>query len=237
MTDETIRAKLRPLIEKPKVADEDLIGSMSVAISMEAEQSNKFNLKGNSAKVFAVEGAALGNGKKDQQILTTLKAVQADLAAVQSEVKTLWETASSQKTDAIRSNHAKNETSARASPRGCQECKRKREGDRCSHCYFCGGSNQYCHARYPRRAGSSHTRERKLPPVYGCLKFDCHMELLQCSACQSVCYFFVQCQKAHWPKHKVLCKAIKELEKKRCWETPKMRMCLQATSLQGSKSA
>lgn len=134
--------------------------------------------------------------------------------AVQSEVKTLWETASSQKTDTIRSNHAKNETSAGASPRGCQECKKKREGDRCSHCYFCGGSNQYCHARYPHRAGSSHTRERKVPPVYGCLKFDCHMELLQCSACQSVCYFFVQCQKAHWPKHKVLCKAIKELSVK-----------------------
>lgn len=62
MTDEIIRAKIRPLIEKPKVADEDLIGAMSVAISTEAEQSNKFNLKGNSAKVFAVEGAALGNG-------------------------------------------------------------------------------------------------------------------------------------------------------------------------------
>ena len=48
----------------------------------------------------------------------------------------------------------------------------------------------------------------------GCLKFDCHKELLQCSACQSVRYCSVHCQKAHWPKHKVLCKAIKELSAK-----------------------
>ena len=76
----------------------------------------------------------------------------------------------------------------------------------------------------------------------GCLKFDCHMELLQCSACQSVHYCSVQCQKAHWPKHKVLCKAIKELPakgacKEKGLETSKMRVCLQATSLPGNKSA
>ena len=92
LADETIRAKIRPLTQDPKVADEDLIGAMSLAISAETERRNKFNPKGKSAKVFAVEGAAEANRKKEQQkdqILATLKAVQADLAAVQSEVKTL----------------------------------------------------------------------------------------------------------------------------------------------------
>ncbi|KAL9983137.1 hypothetical protein ACROYT_G005269 [Oculina patagonica] len=163
LADETIHAKIRPLTQDPKVADEDLIGAMSLAISAETERSNKFNPKGKSAKVFAVEGAAEANGKKEQQkdqILETLKAVQADLAAVQSEVKTLRETANNQKADTTRPSHAGNGTSVGASTRGCQGCRRKRE------------------------------------------------------ACQSVRYCSVHCQKAHWPKHKVLCKAIKELSAK-----------------------
>ena len=48
----------------------------------------------------------------------------------------------------------------------------------------------------------------------GCLKLDCRTQLLQCSACQSVRYCSVHCQRAHWPKHKVLCKAIKELSER-----------------------
>lgn len=40
------------------------------------------------------------------------------------------------------------------------------------------------------------------------------MQLRQCSACQSVWYCSVRCQKGHWPEHKVLCKAIKELSER-----------------------
>ena len=63
LADETIRAKIRPLTQNPKVADEDLIGAMSLAISAEAERSNKFNLasKGKSVKVSAIESAAESN--------------------------------------------------------------------------------------------------------------------------------------------------------------------------------
>ena len=63
LADETICAKIRPLTQNPKVADEDLIGAMSLAISAEAEQSNKFNLtsKGKSVKVSTIESAAESN--------------------------------------------------------------------------------------------------------------------------------------------------------------------------------
>lgn len=47
LADETIRAKIRPLTQDPKVADEDLIGATSLAISAETERRNKFNPKGN----------------------------------------------------------------------------------------------------------------------------------------------------------------------------------------------
>jgi len=99
LADETIRAKVRPLTQNPQVADEDLVEVMSLAKSAETERSNKFSLtsKGKSAKVYTVESPADKSAKKEQQkdqhILATLKAVQADLASVRSEVETLRETA------------------------------------------------------------------------------------------------------------------------------------------------
>ena len=44
LADETIRAKIRPLTRDSNVADEDLIGAVSLAISAEMERSNKFSL-------------------------------------------------------------------------------------------------------------------------------------------------------------------------------------------------
>ena len=162
LADETIRAKIRPLAQNPKVADEDLIGAMSLAISAEAEQSNKLNLasKGKSAKVSAIESAAESNTKKeiqkDQQVLATLKAVQA-------EVKNLREAASNQKADPMMPSHAGNGVRTGARPLGCQECRRKREGDRCPHCYLCGGLYdiaRYCQSRPRNYSGNA----PRLPP-------------------------------------------------------------------------
>ena len=164
LADETIHAKIRPLTQNSKVADEDLIGAMSLAISAEAERSNKFNLtsKGKSVKVSAIESAAESNTKKelqkDQQVLATLKAVQAELATMKAEVKNLREAASNQKADPMMPSHAGNGLRTGARPLGCQECRRKKEGDRCPHCYLCGGLYhiaRYCQPRprnYPGNA-------------------------------------------------------------------------------------
>ena len=125
LADETIHAKIRPLTQNPKVADEDLIGAMSLAISAEAERSNKFNLasKGKSVKVSAIESAAESNTKKelqkDQQVLATLKAVQAELATMKAEVKNLREAASNQKADPMMPSHAGNGVRTGARPLGC----------------------------------------------------------------------------------------------------------------------
>ena len=42
LADATIRAKIRPLLRNPSVADEDLIEAMSLAMSAESERANKF---------------------------------------------------------------------------------------------------------------------------------------------------------------------------------------------------
>ena len=160
LADETIRAKVRPLTQDPQVADEDLIEVMSLAISAETERSNKFSLtsKGKSAKKEQQK-----EQQKDQHILATLKAVQADLASVRSEVETLRETAIRQKADSTRPARPGNGVTMGARSPGCQECRRKREGDRCPHCYLCGGLNhiaRYCQTKYRSPPGNA----PRLPP-------------------------------------------------------------------------
>ena len=66
----------------------------------------------------------------------------------------------------------------------------------------------------PAGQGVALPEKEKSHQCSGCLEFDCRKQLLQCSACQSVRYCSEHCQKVHWPKHKVLCKAIKELSER-----------------------
>ena len=169
LADETIRAKVGPLTQNHQVADEDLIKVMSLAISAETERRNKFSLasKGKSAKVYTVEIPADTSTKKEQQkdqhIVVTLRAVQADLASVLSEAETLRETVISQKADSIRPARLGNGVTLGARSPDCQECRRKKEGDRCPHCYLCGGPNHI--ARYFQAKNRSHPGNApRLPP-------------------------------------------------------------------------
>ena len=110
---------------------------MSLAISTETERSNKIGLasKGKSAKVQTVESSADTTTKKEQQkdqhILATLKAMQANLASKWSEGETLSETGISQNAGSLRPARLRNEVTMGAMSPGCQERRRKREGDRC----------------------------------------------------------------------------------------------------------
>ena len=130
-----------------------------------------------AAKVYTVESSADTSTKKeqhkDQHILATLKAVQANLASVRLEVEKLRETAISQKVDSIRPSRPGNGVTMGARSPGCQERRRKREGDRCPHCYLCVA--RYCQTKYrghlgnapwlPCGTGSSLARGREVPPV------------------------------------------------------------------------
>ena len=63
----------------------------------------------------------------------------------------------------------------------------------------------------PAGQGVALPEKEKSHQCSGCPKLDCRTQLLQCLACQCVRYCSLDYQKVHWPKHKVLCKAIKEL--------------------------
>ena len=98
LIDETIRAKMRPTLKNPSVADEDLIEAMSMAMSAETERLNKFGASGRAkqASVSSLEMAKsnIKKKKEDGRVLAALKAVQSDMATMQTEMKTLQETVS-----------------------------------------------------------------------------------------------------------------------------------------------
>ena len=132
-------------------------------MSAETERSHKFGLssKTKSVKVSTLEKGIDARVKKDKELLAALKAVQSDLAAVQSEAKTLSSTLTASSKPLTGFNHNGN----KAEPRqlGCRVCREKGEGDKCSHCFLCGGLNQiarYCRTKFNNLQGKG----RRLPP-------------------------------------------------------------------------
>lgn len=177
LADETIRAKIRPLLKNTSVADEDLIEAMSLAMSAESERANKFS-QGRptrpSTKVSKVDVGSSSESKEtnqsnpqDNQILATLKAIRSELNSVQSEVASLQRKVDDKSvplnhapTDEAEVNGAtRNDTMFRPRnpfPRRCQSCVANNQVD-CSHCFKCGGLNHM--ARYCRSGNG-----RRLPP-------------------------------------------------------------------------
>ena len=172
LADETIRAKIRPLLKNPSVADEDLIEAMSLAMSAESERANKFTQGKSirpSTKIPKVEVGASGEPKennpsnqRENQILATLKATQSEMNTVQSEVASLQKKVDDK--DYPR-NHPPAEGAARSDtmsrprrfyPRQCKSCYENKQMD-CSHCFKCVGPNHT--ARYCRPGNG-----RRLPP-------------------------------------------------------------------------
>jgi hypothetical protein len=77
LTDETIRAKMRPTLKNPSVADEDLIEAMSMAMSAKTERLDKFGASGRAkqASVSSLEMAKsnIKEKKEDGRVLAVLK--------------------------------------------------------------------------------------------------------------------------------------------------------------------
>ena len=152
------------------------------------------SLRQGAAKVYTVESSADTSTKKeqhkDQHILATLKAVQANLASVRSEVEKLRETAISQKGLLVLEMEWQWEQGHLVA---------KSVGERgkatAAHIAICALHAIVkpsikviweTHPGYPAGQGVASPEEEKSHQCSGCLKFDCHTQLLQCSACQSV---------------------------------------------------
>ncbi len=151
LKDETIRAKLRPLVGKTDVSDEELIEAMFLTVSAETERSKKFNItspmKSTKARVSTVQKE---EDIEKKEMLAVIKQVKTDLSVMQNEMKTFRETVQNQRQN----------PSTVKPPRKCENCK---PTDECRHCFHCGELHHI--ARYCRKGkqyGSGNGR--RLPP-------------------------------------------------------------------------
>ena len=176
LANETILAKMRPLLKNESVADEELIEVVSSAMAAESERATKFNQVGrikSSPKVSKIEtGApprpAESPNAHDSEIMVTLKAIQAELNTVQSEVASL-RTKVDQKdspqghppsstfmTGRVGQNRRNDgRQDDHDYPPLCKKCHDENQVN-CPHCFKCGGRNHT--ARYCRSGN-----ERRLP--------------------------------------------------------------------------
>ncbi|CAB3983154.1 Transposon Ty3-G Gag-Pol poly [Paramuricea clavata] len=175
LADETIRAKMRPLLKNESVADEELIEVMSSAMAAESERATTFNQVGrvkSSPKVSKIETGVPPRSTEspnahDSEILVTLKVIQAELNTVQSEVASL-RTKVDQKdspqghppsstfmTGRVGQNR-RNDGRQGDYPPMCKKCHEENQVN-CPHCFKCGGRNHT--ARYCRGLGDSSDTE------------------------------------------------------------------------------
>ncbi len=100
MKSETICAKMRPLLKKPNTTDEELIKGVSNAMSEETERSNMLTLPSrkqapkvnscihnkNEQESKAQENVQREDKNKQDTLMMTLEAVQADIANMKSSM-------------------------------------------------------------------------------------------------------------------------------------------------------
>ena len=167
LIDETIRAKMRPSLKNASVADEDLIEAMNQVMSAEAERINKFGESGRAkqASVSSLEKVAssLNEKKEEGRVLAAVKAVQSDMATMQTEMKTLRETVSKVKEPGSTKEGDMHRPSTQMK-RGCQKCQEKGTTNASDHCFICGGSNyiaRYCRMKYKNQGNRKPPRDRE----------------------------------------------------------------------------
>ena len=163
--------------------------------------------------------------REEGRVLAALKAVQSDMATMQSEMKFLRDAVTKvpEPGDEMRNNVA---TKASRPKRGCRECDETGLSDMCSRCFLCGGANhiaRYCNMKFrnkgkPQRAApeghgvAQSKTEMKSHLCNYCLKKENRSNEFQiCSICKIVHYCSKDCQREHWVEHKTLCTSIKNL--------------------------
>ena len=208
LQDEAIRIRLRPILEKPDVQDEDLIQQMNVVVSEESERKSKLgctprqrNPRVNEVHASQGEGGSIQQGATAKKLNSPGKEspreeeFMAVLQAVRSELTTLKESVERNLTNEERFTRplpVNQNLQGYQGPRGCIDCQKEGKGQLCDHCHICGSSDHWARGCQMIAAGSQSFK--------------------QCLGCKAVRYCGRSCQERHWDSHKGLCQAIQQLE-------------------------
>ena len=178
LQDESVRAKLRPLLEVASVTDEQLMERVNRIMSAEAEHQNKMGVAGRKgARVNQVETASppsnqtqpnsspapQGESSKSQKkepkpntLVTALEAVQSNLASLKEAFDRV-----SAPVERNPTRHYASGNRSQFQRRQCSSC-RAAGVDNCDHCFKCGSTDHF--ARGCRRVSGNgrrlHQRDR-----------------------------------------------------------------------------
>ena len=168
LQDETIRTRMRPLLQTVGVQDEDLIQRMNETVLEETERKSKLgsstrhkNPKVNEMHTLQTGGGSAQQGQTDKMKSPgrenfTEEKVMAALQEVRSQLATLKESVEKDRADRDRLTKTPPESQdyqRYQTHMGCPSCQSKGRGELCDHCHVCGSSEHW--ARGCRKKNSS----------------------------------------------------------------------------------
>ena len=172
LRDDNILAKLRPLLHKESISDEELIQQMSAISSAEAERQARIGKKNNSIQVKSVsaeeaESKDTPQGKSysatrgaEANILATVEAMQVKIKALQeeiSEAKKSTSKSTNQQEEIPRQDNRYRwtkgqQSETRGASRACKNCVENGKESSCRHCNYCMGENHFARDCLKRQA-------------------------------------------------------------------------------------
>ena len=172
LRDDNILAKLRPLLHKESISDEELIQQMSAISSAEAERQARIGKKNNSIQVKSVsaeeaESKDTPQGKSysatrgaEANILATVEAMQVKIKALQeeiSEAKKSTSKSTNQQEEIPRQDNRYRwtkgqQSETRGTSRACKNCVENGKESSCRHCNYCMGENHFARDCLKRQA-------------------------------------------------------------------------------------
>ena len=151
--DESIRAKLRPLLERADVKDVELMERLNIAVSAEAERLNKLSDGVKKTRINEITQVAHkqkhANNAQDGQtkeaaktnkLMAALEAVQSDLSYLKGVVSK--SSSPSALPSNVNSNRDIPKVTNQRQRRRCDACTESNNND-CDHCFICGSSEHF----------------------------------------------------------------------------------------------
>ena len=165
---ESVRAKLRPLLEKKGITDEELMEQLNKAVSAESERNNKMGIGKHkvvnqvSVDISSCNGSNNENRSaskepKQNKLMAALEAVQADVTSLRDALHKTQVNQVQSQTPAKSVFRHKNQNQRKL----CQACQEADERQ-CSHCFKCGSAEHFARG-CKKNLGNSrglHSRDR-----------------------------------------------------------------------------
>ena len=172
LRDDNILAKLRPLLHKESISDEELIQQMSAISSAEAERQARIGKKNISIQVKSVSAEEAKSkdtpqGKSysatrgaEANILATVETMQVKIKALQEEIseakKSTSESTNQQEETSRQDNRYRwtkgQQSETRGTSRACKNCVENGKESSCRHCNYCMGENHFARDCLKRQA-------------------------------------------------------------------------------------